>query len=212
MFSHHRGTRGAVLFLCLTSVCGPWVRATDAMDAMDAIDAMDAPEVSTPPPVSRIEGKVLRSNGNTPMAGAIVSAFHLDTGKVYTSKPSDPSGEFEVEGLPYGYVDLSVETPEGVFVGNVVVNVPPGGSVGLRFSLTPYSERPGELPDDRSRDAAAAPGKAVAGVAEIRTRPRGREFWKSPAGIAVIGGSGGAVLLGIAAGGGGKQAASPSSP
>ena len=38
------------------------------------------------------------------------------------------------------------------------------------------------------------------GVAELRRKPKGREFWRSPKGVAIIAGIGGAGLLAIALG------------
>jgi len=200
MFLRHKGTHGLVWPVCLALLCGPSVRAAAPVES------------PSPPGTSRIEGKIVRADGKTPAAGAVVRAVHLDTGKTYTSAPAGRNGEFEIAGLPFGYLDLSVETKEGVFLGNIVVNVPPGGSLALRLTLSPKAGEPSEWWAEQPRPGGQEPGARPAGVAEVRTKPSGREYWKSPAGLAIIGGSVGAVLLAIAAGGGGEEAASPSTP
>ncbi len=197
MFVRHEGTRRAASLLCLSILCGVSVRGATPVEPAAA------------PETSRIEGRVVRSNGKTPAEGAVVRAFHLDTGKTYSSEPAGRRGEFEISGLPYGYLDLTVETAEGVYLGNMVVNVPPGGSIAVRLALTPDSRGPAD------RWAELAPPGGVenhaAGVAEVRTRPHGREYWKSPAGLAIIGGSASAILLAIAASGDDEEV-SPSTP
>lgn len=197
MFLPHKGTRRVTSLLCLSILCGVSVRGATPVEPAAA------------PETSRIEGRIVRADGKTPAQGAVVRAFHLDTGKTYSSQPAGRRGEFEISGLPYGYLDLTVETPEGVYLGNIVVNVPPGGSVAVRLTLTTDSRGP------EQRWAEPAPPGGVenhaAGVAEVRTRPRGREYWKSPAGLAIIGGSASAILLAIAASGDDEEA-SPSTP
>jgi hypothetical protein len=69
----------------------------------------------------------------------------------------------------------------------------------MDFNLTRFSDRP---PDYWvSRAAATADAKAdggTVGLAESRATLAGKDFWKSPKGIAIIAGSAGVLLLAIA--------------
>lgn len=161
----------------------------------------------------RIHGKILASDGKTPVTGAVVHACYLDDERAFSSQPSGGSGEFEMEALPHGYVDLAVETPAGIFVANQVLNVTPGGKLGVQFMLTKYEERPADWWSGRERREVPCTGQSPTGVAELHQKVRGKEYFKTPAGIAILAGASGAALLAIAAGGGGgESAASPASP
>lgn len=199
MLLPHRGTRLVAGLICPAILCGATVRAAAPI------------ELPSAPETSRIEGKVVRADGKMPVERAVVRALHLDTGKTYSSEPTDRRGEFEISGLPYGYLDLTVETAEGVYLGNMVVNVPPGGSIAVRLALTPDSGEHTERWTELVRPGGPRGENRAAGVAEVRTRPRGREYWKSPAGLAIIGGSASAILLAIAVSGDGGEP-SPSTP
>ena len=50
------------------------------------------------------------------------------------------------------------------------------------------------------------------GIVGVKKKATGKEFWKSPKGIAIIGGIGGAALLAIAISGGSEDPASPAVP
>jgi hypothetical protein len=160
-----------------------------------------------------IQGKVFRADGKTAVSGAVVTAYLLDAGRTISSPPSRGNGEFELTGLPFGYADLYVETAEGVFAGNQVVNLAPGGKLAVSFQLSTYGERSPAWWSGREPKELPGSGKKPIGIAELRTKVRGREFWRSPGGIATLGAIGGGALLAIAAGSGGSStAASPSTP
>lgn len=143
---------------------------------------------------AKIKGKVLDAQGKE-VAGARVLAYHLSSERLFTSEPTGKGGEYLVEGLPYGYIDLAIETSEGIFVANRVINLPPAGTAAVILTVVPYQP---------STEASARkhPGseEEPSGVAELRRKPKGREFWRSPKGVAIIAGIGGAALLGIALG------------
>ena len=123
---------------------------------------------------SSIVGKLLL--GKRPIEGATVLAYHLATGTTYRSTPSTRSGKFELTGLEHGYYDIAIETADGLFVANQVVNVPPGGEAVARLELIPSAEAaesPREFPG-------AAEG--TAGVAQMVDKP----FAKRPVGIVLI--------------------------
>lgn len=176
------------------------------------------PETADIPPsvvvgTAVLKGKVLGKDGKTPMEGVVVHAYHLETERNYVSGPTNSKGEYEITELPHGYVDLAVETPDGVFVGNQVVNLAPAGKAVVTFTLIGYEDRPRDWWADREPRGLPGLDKESTGVAELRQRAVGREFWKSPKGVALIAGAGGATLLAIASGGGGDSVfASPSAP
>jgi len=160
----------------------------------------------------RLEGRVFASDGKTPIQGAVVVALPLQDESEYASTPTDAKGSFELAGLPFGYVDLHVRSADGLFVGNQVINLPPASKVVVEFALTKYAERSPSWWADRGVTGGEGADAAI-GVAEVRPSVRGREFWRSPKGVAILASVGGAAILAIAAGGGGSStSASPSTP
>lgn len=151
---------------------------------------------------SKIAGKVLDADGKQ-VRGARVLAYHISSERLFTSEPTGKNGEYRIESLPYGYYDLAVETPDGLFVANRVVNVAPAGTAAVLFTVVPYD------PSTASK-AREYPGsdRESSGLAELRRKATGREFWRSPKGVAIIAGIGGAGLLAIAVGSGSEPAAS----
>jgi hypothetical protein len=161
---------------------------------------------------AEIRGKVYRSDGKTAVTGAVVSAYILESGQVIPSEPTSGNGEFALTGLPFGYADLYVETSEGMFAGSQVVNLSPGGKVSVSLDLSVLADKPSAWWAGREPKELPGSGKKPIGVAEVHSKVRGREFWKTPGGIATLGAIGGAVLLAIAASGSGESNASPSTP
>lgn len=177
------------------------------------VPAQDRPEF----PVvgaSVVLGRIFESDGKTPSRGAVVHALHLETNQIYQAEPSDEKGHYRLEGVPHGYLDLAVETGEGLFLGNQVINVPPGGKVVVHFTLVAFGDRPSAWWTGEEPREVGWLGRETSGVAELVKKARGREFWTSPKGVAVLSGVGGAALLAIAAGGDGEEAppVSPSQP
>jgi hypothetical protein len=165
----------AVALVTLLALPAPVVRAQDSI-------AADTRE-------SRLTGKVMRPDG-TPVSGATILSYHLASEQIFSSSPTAGGGEFEVLGLPFGYFDLAVETDEGLFVGNQVVNVPPSGKLALVFTVQPHATG-----DDEAGREFPGMDRPSSGVANVRQRVSGREFWRGPRGIAIIAGVGGAALL-----------------
>lgn len=84
-----------------------------------------------------IRGTVYIADTGEAMVGAKVYAVHLDTKQVFSSAPASGKGEYQITGLPYGYYDLAVETVDGLFLANRVVNAPAGEKVTLSLALGP---------------------------------------------------------------------------
>ncbi len=141
----------------------------------------------------RVRAKLTASDGKKPVEGAVLRAYVLDSGKVYEAPPSNAKGECLLEGLPYGYLDLDVETKEGHFAGSQVVLAPPRGMLAVSVRL---SGAAGGAPWWNASPPGGAPGSPT-GAAEVLVLKRGREFWKSPWGIAILGVAATAALLAI---------------
>ena len=156
-------------------------------------------------PNSEIRGKVLKPDGS-PLAGVEVMGYHLATEEVYRAT-TDAKGQFSMAELPYGYYDLAVMAPDGLFVADQVANVAPTGKNVVEFRLQPFSE-------STSADRRSFPGaeEAPIGVARVADqRLVGETFWRGPKGVSILAGGGALILLAIA-GGGSERNASPFIP
>lgn len=154
-----------------------------------------AQEPAPEPGKARLLGRVLDTDGK-PVRGASIVAYHLSSAQTFSSAETDSQGEFEMTGLPYGYFDVAVKSPSGLFVTDEVVNLPPAGKVAMTLTLVP-----GGTGATEPRGFAGLDETAV-GIAQVGSRKTGGQFLKSPTGLAVLGGIGGALLLGLALSGG----------
>lgn len=153
------------------------------------------------PAGSRIEGRITNTD-EKPVSGAVVSVRSLDGDATWSSPPSDAKGRFELSGLPYGWADLVVSTSQGEFLGDQAVNLPPGTKVVLNFTLLETADKPASWWADRRVEAPHGLAlDQVAGMAQSSQRLTGVEYWKTPAGIAILASAGVVVLAVIAAGG-----------
>ena len=158
---------------------------------------------------SRLEGRVSDPEGK-PIRGAVVVVRSLDGGAAWSSPGSDSRGQFRLEALSYGWADLVVRTEQGEFLGDQAINLPPGSKVVVNFSLLQTADKPPAWwTDRRVEPPVGVTTDQVAGMAQSSQKLTGVEYWKSPAGIAILV-SVGVVALGFIAAGGGKYN-SPSS-
>ncbi len=154
----------------------------------------------TLPRTGRARGKVLDSTTGKGVPGVVVFSYHLDTGTVFSSEETGDKGRYRIDGLPLGWHDLYIESPEGLFLANRVINVPPRGEVEIDMTLTRFEDKPGSWWVGKRRDVPGHDESAV-GEARLNRSAKGRSFWKTPAGIALIAGGGALVILGVAAAG-----------
>ena len=172
-------------------------------------------EVTGPlPEAGSLQGKVLGPDGKTPIAGAVVYAYHLDSDEIFASGDTDGKGRYEIVGLPLGWFDLFVRTEKGVFVANHVVNIPPKGKISASFTLTDYGAESTWFSGTTRRNV---PGleETATGVASLDRTAKGKSFWAKPAGLGILIGGGVLVLVGVILAGGddtGEITASPSNP
>jgi len=154
-----------------------------------------------PAPGSAIEGKILGGDGK-PVRDAVVTVRALDGGKSWASAPSDGKGRFRMEGLAYGWGDIVIATAQGEFLGDQAMAFSPGKKVEVTFTLVPTADKPESWWADRRIERPAGVETAqLAGLAQSSQRLTGVEYWKSPAGIAILA-SAALVALGLIAAGG----------
>lgn len=177
------------------------------------VDAREknAKEPGTKKDGARIEGRIVAADGETAVPQATVKFVPLLPDTPTVTVATNPKGWFVAENVPVGYVDLVVESEGSAFVGDQVINVAPMGRQELQVVLARRGDRTESWWS--GREIKPLPGGGTAdGIAELRPKVGGKDFWKSPKGLAVLGGIGAAVLLLIASGGGGSSAsASPPS-
>jgi len=174
-----------------------------------ALLAQEPAQEPAPTGNSSLLGKIESFDGK-PMPGVRVLAYHLSSEAVYRSELTGSKGDYEIEGLPFGYFDLAVETDAGLFVANQVVNVAPAGKTSVSMTLATSAQAAAGDPPARVFPGAS---QEPSGVAAVSEKASGRDFWRSPKGVAIIAGGGALVLLAIAGGSSSSNDnASPSSP
>ena len=153
---------------------------------------------------TRVEGRVLGDDAKSGIAGAIVHVRAMDGTTTWSSQPSDARGRFAISGLPYGWAEIVISAPDGEFLGDQAINLPPGSKVSLTFTLLPTADKPESWWKDRRVERPPEIESAsVSGMALSSQKLTGVEYWKSPKGIAILA-SAGAVALGLIAAGGNK--------
>lgn len=164
----------AVLILCLIGT--PTILAQETKDSAN---------------LSTLKGKISNADGS-PLVGASIKLFHLSSEQLFEATTA-ANGSFAATNLPYGYFDIAIETADGFFVTNSVVNLPPSDTMSISLKLAAA----GTLVPDRS-----FPGvnRAATGSAIISGNVTGTSFWASPKGIGTLAGGGAALLLLLAGG------------
>jgi len=135
---------------------------------------------------SGIVGKI--SIGGAAQESGTVLAYHLATGDVFRAELG-PKGEFSFPGLESGYYDIAVETADGLYVANQVVNAPPGGTASVKYELmssTALGEGPRPFPgSDRQASGIA---RLTAGGPKGGGGMSGKKvaIWGTAGGIAAV--------------------------
>ncbi len=191
--------RSTACGLALVVGLAPSLPAQQVAQPVQAGAAAPAPMTGT----SGLSGKIVGADGQ-PVPGATVLAYHLSTEEVYRSNPTDDKGAFSFDKLPYGYFDVAVLGPSGLFVADAVVNVPPSGKATVSLALVSGA------PEATLRTFPGTDQQPV-GIATM-ARSSDKSFWSSAGGIAVLVGGGAVALAALASGGGGDSTSSPSTP
>ena len=182
-----------------------WTRAIALLAAFTfMLPAAIGQDSGTAVESSTIKGKITTGPKKTPVPGATILIYHLATATIHRSAPTDEKGHYEVSGLEHGYYDLAVESPDGLYVGNQVVNLLPGGKMVSNFNL--------EVSGTGESSAREFPGsdQPTTGTASFLEK----SFWMKPKGIAIwVGGSAVAAALLLSGGSSGSgNVVSGSSP
>ena len=161
---------------------------------------------------STLAGTVKHADTQTAIANAEVLAFRLEDQKIYRTTTT-ANGSFLFEGMPYGYYDLAVQVGEDVYPAGDVINLTPNGKVIATLRLIAREDRPDEFWNEyRSRSFLGETSESD-GVARLQLKRKGRDFWRTGKGIAIISTIGGATLLAIAVNDNSTpQSASPINP
>ncbi len=98
---------------------------------------------------SSIKGRILSSDQNAPVAGAIVKAANIKSKKIYESKPTIENGYYEISGLQKGTYDIAVQMDEGLYVVNKLLNLGENKSHTLSLAL---KETPATLQEEEEKE------------------------------------------------------------
>ena len=96
-----------------------------------------AAEEAEVPTTTTIMGKITSGEKKAPAAGVTVVGYHLATEEVFRSAPTLEDGRFVITDIPHGYYDIAVQTPDGLYAGQQVINATPGGEAVANFQLAP---------------------------------------------------------------------------
>lgn len=180
--------------------------------------ALPSPRAEIPSPgaeipaTARLAGRILRADGKTPDAGAVIRVCSLETDSLAGSAVADAKGEFLVEGLRHGFVEIVVDAADQVFAGNQVVQLAPAERKTVELVLVPGTEAPAAAAGKSPRPSPCS-DRPPSGSAQVRARSTTGEFFHSKKGIVLLASAGAAVLLLLASGGGSDETpASPSIP
>jgi hypothetical protein len=183
-------------------MCARVLKTTIVLFAF-VLSGLVTPLLATPD--SGIVGKI--TIGGSVQGSGTVLAYHLSTGSVFRGELG-PKGEFSIPGLENGYYDIAVETSDGLYVANQVVNVPPAGTATVKYDLTTsvaLGEGPRPFPgSDRQASGIA---RLISGNSKGGGGMSGKKvaIWGTAGGIA-------AVLLLSGGGSSGGGSSSPSMP
>ncbi|HEY3176809.1 MAG TPA: carboxypeptidase-like regulatory domain-containing protein [Candidatus Polarisedimenticolia bacterium] len=164
------------------------------------------------PRSAEIGGLVLLPDGLTPVSGVSVKAANVDTEQIYASASTGQDGIYRLSGLPAGTYDLAVESPEGLYAADTLVQAIPGKrvivSLAINKGIQEGQQGEGEKPPEEQK--AGEEGKKVeegqkegdpnqpAEPEPEKKSKKGKSFWRSPW-AALVGIVPAAILLGFAA-------------
>lgn len=193
----------AILLLLLCGLCGP-VFAQDV-----------APGIIMAGGSSGLKGTAFDAAG-TGLEGLTVTVGALENANARRTVMTNEKGEFLLEGLPYGYYQLSFEYGGQAYPSNRVLLLAPGKILKADFRLGAIE------PLDQSLglklgDTDELLGRVTGGVARLveRTGPSGLAWFRTGKGVATLVGGGAlmvAVLIATSDSGTLAQPVSPSSP
>lgn len=133
-----------------------------------------------------IRGVIFKPDETSRLAGVVVTAINVKTGRRYGSNHTGDNGAYEIAALPAGTYDLAIESGEHLYVTDALIDLAEGQRLYLSFSLQPKGAGSPSSEPGKASITFTDPG-AVTPVAEPAGKPKKKKgFWKSAGGIAVI--------------------------
>lgn len=162
-----------------------------------------AQRAGTPETRGVIRGVLYLSDGETKMAAAKATAVDVKTGRRYVGPQTTENGAYEIGGLPEGSYDIVIEVAGNVFVADALVDLQANAFETRNYVVQPLR------PANRMVAGMGRPTGSAVLLEDLEgAPPAGRTFWRSPKGLALLGGLGAAVAYALVRDGDG----SPSSP
>jgi hypothetical protein len=157
-----------------------------------ALGILAAPDPARPAGVAEgrgtIRGVLFRTDGVTRLAAAKVTAVDVKTGRRYVGPQTTEDGGYAIGGLPRGSYDIVIESAGSVFVADDLVDLPANATLSRNYAVLPLR------PANRMVAGMGRPTGSAVQVEELKAAPApGRGFWRSPKGLALLGGLGAAV-------------------
>jgi hypothetical protein len=110
-----------------------------------------------------IHGIIYRGDEVSRLAGALVTAINVKTGRRYSSLHTGANGAYEISGLPAGTYDIAIDTPdENLYVTDGLIDLQENQRLLLSLSL---KHKGGVAP------GAPSPGTATPAITEPGTAP-----------------------------------------
>lgn len=135
--------------------------------------------VASQPQGSSISGRILLSEGKTPVAGAIVKAAEIESKTIYESTPTAENGSYELSGLVEGRYDIAVQLGNGLYVVNRILSVAENESYALSLALQEKKEqeeqKEGEVKEEEKKE-----GEPVKKEEKEKEKERRLGFWENP--------------------------------
>lgn len=121
-----------------------YARAMDKMLALmlvAAVGSVGLPAMATPS-TAILSGKVLRSAGGTPLAGAVVKASLRSDARIFESAKADAKGNYSLPSLPAGTYDVAIEADGGLYVVSGALALRPGERRAMSLSVRATADEP----------------------------------------------------------------------
>ena len=152
-----------------------------------------------------VAGAVLLPDGLTPVPGVSVKAANVDTEQIYASVKTGQDGIYKLTGLPAGSYDLAVETSEGLYAADTLVEAIPGKRVIVSLAIKSVAQEGQPAEGEKAGEKGEADKGKEEGKNDDKAEPepyknpkKRKGFWRSPWGALVVI-IPGAVLLGVLA-------------
>lgn len=91
---------------------------------------------------ARLNGSIVHSDLDAPLAGARLHAGDPKTGRIFSSTPAREDGSFDLSELPPSTYTLAVESQGGLYVVEAPLSLAPGMTRTLNVAVSPQAVHP----------------------------------------------------------------------